>query len=487
MKKVLIFITIFPIFANAQWSSIGILPNFSQNQSGHIEVNNYMDFKINDLSNDLYVIHPNSNSEIYRYTNNNWSSIGDSGQMIAFDENNILYKISLNNLFLNPNNVPIGGIIKIHSFINNNWNVILFDTIFNLSDGINNFNGAGIFLEDFIVRNNQFYFSISDIIITPPPQYQNDQFIRVFNYDNTTNLITELPTPNIIKTRYFYSNTSNVLSTSNIMTELDFEPSTGDLLICGQQFNSNLIRENVVKRYDGNNWQIHGNIINLSNFIGNISSDYISNIKMETSLNGDLILAFSLYTQQFDFSIPNDLLLDTLIILKYNSLNNSWNDFSSSNPELNLYYLNQFSLTVSSDGTPFIAYQNDCDAISHPTNLSCIYNHSRNVIYYDMINNSWNQLNTPMISSGMYADFWDEPLIQLNNNNEICVYYVQALTGIVSLKCHQNILTNIKNNHNSKKIISIKDLLGKDSKIEENKILFYIYDDGSVEKKVIIE
>jgi len=36
-----------------------------------------------------------------------------------------------------------------------------------------------------------------------------------------------------------------------------------------------------------------------------------------------------------------------------------------------------------------------------------------------------------------------------------------------------------------KKLVKVVDLLGRETEIEINKVLFYIYDDGSVDKKII--
>ena len=40
---------------------------------------------------------------------------------------------------------------------------------------------------------------------------------------------------------------------------------------------------------------------------------------------------------------------------------------------------------------------------------------------------------------------------------------------------------------NNKQLINIVDLLGRESKDLKNQPLFYIYDDGTVEKKIILE
>ena len=36
-----------------------------------------------------------------------------------------------------------------------------------------------------------------------------------------------------------------------------------------------------------------------------------------------------------------------------------------------------------------------------------------------------------------------------------------------------------------KKLVKVVDLLGKETEIKKNKVLFYIYDDGSVDKRII--
>jgi len=47
--------------------------------------------------------------------------------------------------------------------------------------------------------------------------------------------------------------------------------------------------------------------------------------------------------------------------------------------------------------------------------------------------------------------------------------------------------TTIENIASFKKLVRVVDLLGRESDEENNKILFYIYDDGTVEKKIVVE
>ncbi|MAX69214.1 MAG: hypothetical protein CMP60_05935 [Flavobacteriales bacterium] len=48
MKKLLLLLLCVPLIGFGQWSSVGVIPNFSQNQSGQLQNNNFMDFKINN-------------------------------------------------------------------------------------------------------------------------------------------------------------------------------------------------------------------------------------------------------------------------------------------------------------------------------------------------------------------------------------------------------------------------------------------------------
>ena len=47
--------------------------------------------------------------------------------------------------------------------------------------------------------------------------------------------------------------------------------------------------------------------------------------------------------------------------------------------------------------------------------------------------------------------------------------------------------TSIQEHSTNKELLKVTDLLGKETKGKKNKPLFYIYDDGTVEKRIIIE
>ena len=67
-------------------------------------------------------------------------------------------------------------------------------------------------------------------------------------------------------------------------------------------------------------------------------------------------------------------------------------------------------------------------------------------------------------------------------------YDINGLIGCITTSINEN---NVQNDNkvlpNNKQLIKIVDLLGRESKDLKSQPLFYIYDDGTVEKKIILE
>jgi hypothetical protein len=67
-------------------------------------------------------------------------------------------------------------------------------------------------------------------------------------------------------------------------------------------------------------------------------------------------------------------------------------------------------------------------------------------------------------------------------------YDVNGLMDCITTSINEN---NVQNDNkvfpNNKQLIKIVDLLGRESKDLKSHPLFYIYDDGTVEKKIILE
>ena len=49
------------------------------------------------------------------------------------------------------------------------------------------------------------------------------------------------------------------------------------------------------------------------------------------------------------------------------------------------------------------------------------------------------------------------------------------------------IINSVEDINNNRELIKITDVLGRESKEKNNRPIFYIYSDGTVEKKIIIE
>ena len=61
---------------------------------------------------------------------------------------------------------------------------------------------------------------------------------------------------------------------------------------------------------------------------------------------------------------------------------------------------------------------------------------------------------------------------------------INFIDSSIIINCPTTIIENVSD---LRELIKVVDLLGRDSNEENNRILFYLYSDGTVEKKVIIE
>ncbi|MBT5733489.1 hypothetical protein HOI27_01660 [bacterium] len=57
----------------------------------------------------------------------------------------------------------------------------------------------------------------------------------------------------------------------------------------------------------------------------------------------------------------------------------------------------------------------------------------------------------------------------------------------VGTNCSTTGIVDEERNYENRELVKITDLLGKETKGIKNQPLFYIYDDGTVEKKIILE
>ena len=98
---------------------------------------------------------------------------------------------------------------------------------------------------------------------------------------------------------------------------------------------------------------------------------------------------------------------------------------------------------------------------------------------------SWNQVSSTTYNVSWY--YWKKVLPQ-NGPFGIWLFEIE-FNGQTYLHEFQYVTSlSIEDENNEIKQLSlITDILGRKTKVNTNKILFYIYNDGTVEKKIIIE
>jgi hypothetical protein len=74
--------------------------------------------------------------------------------------------------------------------------------------------------------------------------------------------------------------------------------------------------------------------------------------------------------------------------------------------------------------------------------------------------------------------------------NFVTVDYYELGDGLAVIDQLNDITTsaiNITEQKTERILVAIKDMLGREPEVKNNSILFYLYDDGYVEKRIIIE
>ena len=142
------------------------------------------------------------------------------------------------------------------------------------------------------------------------------------------------------------------------------------------------------------------------------------------------------------------------------------------------------------------------DPDNYPTDTTSCYDVAGNYIQVG-ISNSATNLGTHLITTPLGTDDWQQYSVVFNTTNA-----EQHLTIEVGVGDTNNLVvyidnfaieettepatvfvtaTNEMHTSSKKQLLKIVDILGKESKPTPNSVLFYIYSDGTVEKKLIIE
>ena len=462
-----------------------------------------------DNNNITYNIEAN---EVYKYdpsSSNSWISIGDSAHALALDQSNNLYKVYLEKYYTNN---PQQGVymvtkvaLKIMNYTGSSWILNSVDTIYSHTapSNISNFNLYGVFkIEDFLIDpNNNAYISLMKNEYTLDVYYDYSKII-IKKYHINTNSWNTLTDPGLIKYHYNWASFGGLFNnwyiTKDLNTCLDINPINGKLIIAGQQGNCTMnasgwcdpvyLTDNVVKEWNGLTWSLLGSPLPLSNFAHKPGGSFLA------TNDTDLICAFT--SDAHEFSDPYGD--DTLMIYKYNFTTLAWEPLAGGNPYIEMYYVNSMSIDINSYGEPAIAF----DGVPWPPYLAMMTG-MQVVLKYDNNLHAWDTIASPVDGSLPIQEGWYLPIIRFNSDDQPFINYLEEVSlggaygytvklqqGDSSL-CGSTVSVPEINTHlavnTNKKLIKIIDILGRETKVNKNQPLFYIYDDGTVEKKVVVE
>ena len=165
------------------------------------------------------------------------------------------------------------------------------------------------------------------------------------------------------------------------------------------------------------------------------------------------------------------------------------------------YFEDTFYVSINNNMIANTIYYNDSTSMIYP--VHCLVLDDSSLITVDYHNGSFNTGDNCHIfthltqnSTRDTLDFDFEVTFNSNNFSNNTIIHADLLLGDVNSSCStsvyivlQNSSPSVISNVNSEKKILVKtiDVLGRESKDLKNQPLFYIYDDGSIDKKMIIE
>ena len=175
---------------------------------------------------------------------------------------------------------------------------------------------------------------------------------------------------------------------------------------------------------------------------------------------------------------------------------------------INLGYDNVLDDSVTTANINIITYLNvysdsiaDLTGIEDFTALTQLYCGDNQLTSLDLSNNtalieincSENQLSSLDLRNGNNINF--QYFLAYNNPNLYCIdvdnvvwstanwIYIDSWTSF-GTNCSA---TSVQEHTTNNNLLKITDLLGRETKGTKNEVLFYIYDDGIVEKRIVIE
>ena len=158
---------------------------------------------------------------------------------------------------------------------------------------------------------------------------------------------------------------------------------------------------------------------------------------------------------------------------------------------------NTYTITASLNNLEENGFEITCEENTNNTKTGTFFN--TNAIENQLVNNGNSITHTAAGSSSNTWSFdWEAPSIGTGNITFYGAFITAGYPGgsnlgdyltLSTLSASEFSPTDIieTSNYHIKEILKITDILGKETKVIKNEPLFYIYNDGTVEKKIIIE
>jgi hypothetical protein len=114
------------------------------------------------------------------------------------------------------------------------------------------------------------------------------------------------------------------------------------------------------------------------------------------------------------------------------------------------------------------------------TNKSTFYSSGANFTIIDLPDTSTGGCGTDI---GEYTFLIQGNTLEFTPISDLCISRTITLSSYYWV----NLITSIQEHTTNKELLKVTDLLGRETKGKKNEPLFYIYDDGTVEKRIVID
>ena len=137
------------------------------------------------------------------------------------------------------------------------------------------------------------------------------------------------------------------------------------------------------------------------------------------------------------------------------------------------------------DGDNVIVGNSVYDTTGNYIDTLTAFNSCDSIVYTNIIvDNNTSSYDTLSVTTGI---IWNGISLSMSGDYSITLINSVGCDSIVNLNLTIISSTSIEENNYNKELIKITNILGQEIPYRKNTPLFYIYNDGTVEKKIIIE